>query len=159
MPRYCDHGVHLRGRELLPSEEYRVPVLFLSPGRVAPARIEEVTSQLDIAPTIMGLVGGRYRSPFFGRDVLASPGSEGFAVMIYGKRHYGVRRADRLTVVRGGGARAAYRVSAAGELQATRYAGAYAEDAADALALAQVAEQLVQTRSYHTRPRQSSASR
>ena len=89
-----DHGVHLQGHEIVPSEEYRVPALFLAPGRLAPGRIDTVTSQLDLAPTILGLVGGSFRSPFFGRDVRSGDEPEGFAPLIYKKSVYGVRRGD-----------------------------------------------------------------
>ena len=33
--------------------------------------MERVTSQLDVAPTVLGLLGFSYKSAFFGRDVLA----------------------------------------------------------------------------------------
>ena len=62
--------MHLRGNELIPIDEYIVPALFLAPKHVAAGRIGAVTSQMDLPPTIMGMVGGEYRSAFFGRDVL-----------------------------------------------------------------------------------------
>jgi phosphoglycerol transferase MdoB-like AlkP superfamily enzyme len=93
-----DHGVHLRGRALIPIDEYQVPALFLAPRHLEPARLERLTSQLDIAPTIMGILGGAYRSPFFGSDVLANPNDEGSALVVYRKRRYGSQRGDRLVV-------------------------------------------------------------
>ncbi|MGE4605506.1 MAG: LTA synthase family protein [Myxococcota bacterium] len=93
-----DHGVHLRGRALIPIDEYQVPALFLAPRHLAPLRVGRLTSQLDIAPTIMGILGGAYRSPFFGTDVLANPNDEGSALVVYRKRRYGSQRGDRLVV-------------------------------------------------------------
>jgi hypothetical protein len=36
---------------------------------------------MDVAPTILSLLGGKYRSVFFGRDVLETPAASGRAVM------------------------------------------------------------------------------
>jgi phosphoglycerol transferase MdoB-like AlkP superfamily enzyme len=93
-----DHGVHLRGRELVPIDENRVPVLFYAPARLAPRRIARVTSQLDVAPTVLGILGGDYTSTFFGEDVLAHPEAEGFAPMVYDRKRLGLRRGPRLGV-------------------------------------------------------------
>lgn len=93
-----DHGVHLRGRELIPIDENRVPALFLAPAHLAPGRIERVTSQLDVAPTLMGILGGDYPSTFFGENVLADPAGEGFAPMVYNRKRIGLLRGPRLGV-------------------------------------------------------------
>ena len=39
------------------------------------------SSDLDIAPTVMGLLGGNYRSIFFGRDAFNVPPEQGYALM------------------------------------------------------------------------------
>lgn len=136
-----DHGIHLRGRALVPSEEYRVPALFYAPSHLAARRIEEVTSQIDIAPTILGLLREPTRAPFFGRDVLQEePPRGGLATMIYSKRHYAARRADRLTVLVEGGARKAYWMRPGDAAVETEPTLEHIEDSLDALALAQVAE-------------------
>ncbi|MFQ5514929.1 MAG: LTA synthase family protein [Myxococcota bacterium] len=144
-----DHGVHLRGRALLPSEEYRIPALFLAPPHLKPARIDRVTSQLDVAPTILGIIGGAHRVPFFGHDVLGSTDPDGFAVLIYNKRRYGIRRADRLTVLAETGRRAHYRVRRDGTLLEVRATASHEEDARDGLAVLQVAEQLLRSRRFN----------
>src|SRR5262245_59346010 len=148
-----DHGTHFRRREVLPSEEYVVPALFLAPGRIAAARIDAVTSQLDLAPTILGLVGGSFRSPFFGRDVLATGEPEGFAPLVYKKRVYGVRRADRLTVLGGAGRPSvAYRVRPDSTTVPTAMSPAHREDELDLLALLSVADQMLRARHYTDLP-------
>ena len=50
-----DHGVHLRGNELIPIDEYIVPALLLAPKHVDAGRISTVASQMDLPPTIMGI--------------------------------------------------------------------------------------------------------
>lgn len=93
-----DHGVHLRGRELVPIDENRVPALFLAPRWLAPRRISRVTSQLDIAPTLMGILGGAYPTTAFGEDVLARPEGEGFAPMVYDRKRIALLRGPRLGI-------------------------------------------------------------
>ena len=42
-----------------------------SPRHVAPRRVDTLVSQLDVAPTVLGLLGISYDSAFFGKDALA----------------------------------------------------------------------------------------
>ena len=93
-----DHGVHLRGHELVPIDDNRVPALFLAPGHLAPRRIARVTSQLDVAPTLMGILGGSYPTTAIGEDVLARPDGEGFAPMVYDRKRIALLRGPRLGV-------------------------------------------------------------
>jgi len=103
-----DHGVHLRGAGLLPVDEYRVPALFLCPAYLPPRRIARVTSQIDLPPTIMGILGGDYRSPFFGSDVIHRQSDDDFAIVIYNKRRYGVVSDRELIVFSDKGERIGY---------------------------------------------------
>lgn len=60
----------------------RVPFLVYAPGIVEPQRMSQVCSQMDIAPTLMWLLGGEYEHSFFGSSALG-PGAErrhGFAL-------------------------------------------------------------------------------
>jgi len=38
---------------------------------VRPQRVDRLASQIDIAPTVLGLLNASYRTKFFGRDILA----------------------------------------------------------------------------------------
>ncbi len=67
----ADHGRHLRGGVAPDLPGCRIPLLLYAPGRVAPARVSRLASQLDVAPTVMGLLGGAYEGCFFGADLLA----------------------------------------------------------------------------------------
>ena len=103
-----DHGVHLRGSDLIPVDEYRVPALFFAPAHIKARRIGEVTSQIDLPPTIMGIVGGDYRSPFLGRDVLNGRQKDPFAIVIYNKKRYGIVAEKELVVLSENGDKLAY---------------------------------------------------
>ena len=148
-----DHGVHLRGNELIPIDEYIVPALFLAPKHVEAGRIGAVTSQMDLPPTIMGMVGGEYRSTFFGRDVLKAQAETPSAMVIYNKKRYGMVTDRELLVLRESGDRIAYERAAHGtpwsEMAMTV---TQAERTQDGLAILRSAEDLLVSGRYHTNP-------
>lgn len=95
-----DHGVHLRGRDLVPADEYRVAALIHAPKHVPPRRFGGVTSQLDVAPTLLSIVGGTWKTTFFGRDLLArEPNEPGTALLVYGKKRFAFIDGPRMTVL------------------------------------------------------------
>jgi phosphoglycerol transferase MdoB-like AlkP superfamily enzyme len=68
----ADHGASARGTSQIPVDKYLIPVFVYAPGRVAPRRVDRLMSQIDIPPTLLGLLDFRYYSKFLGRDVLRS---------------------------------------------------------------------------------------
>jgi phosphoglycerol transferase MdoB-like AlkP superfamily enzyme len=84
-----DHGIHLRGNNLVPLNDYRVVAFMLVPG-LQPRRISIPVSQMDCAPTLLGILGGEWNTPFFGRDILAPAEQPPRALMVYNKRNYGI---------------------------------------------------------------------
>ncbi|MEX2207498.1 MAG: LTA synthase family protein [Myxococcota bacterium] len=73
----ADHCASSAGELDIPVDQYHIPMLVYAPAQIAPARVERLASQMDLAPTLLGLLGVSYRSRFFGRDILAQePGSE-----------------------------------------------------------------------------------
>lgn len=146
-----DHGVHLRGNELIPIDDYIVPALLLAPKHVAAGRIAAVASQIDLPPTIMGIVGGEYRSAFLGRDVLKAPADEPRALVIYNKKRYGIVSERELIILRETGDRLAYERAAHGQPWSQMIMTAtQAERAQDSLAILRSAEDLLVSSHYHT---------
>jgi phosphoglycerol transferase MdoB-like AlkP superfamily enzyme len=66
----ADHTHKGRGRTELPPENYHIPLIVYSPGQVRPGRDDVLASQIDVAPTLLGMLGFGYRSKFFGHDIL-----------------------------------------------------------------------------------------
>jgi len=66
----ADHTHKGRGRTELPPENYHIPLIIYAPGQVAPRRIDTIASQIDVGPTILGMLDVSYRSRFFGHDIL-----------------------------------------------------------------------------------------
>ena len=68
----ADHGASARGTAQIPVEKYLIPLFVYAPAHVAPRRIDRLMSQIDIPPTLLGLLDFRYYTKFLGRDVLRS---------------------------------------------------------------------------------------
>jgi phosphoglycerol transferase MdoB-like AlkP superfamily enzyme len=72
----ADHGASARGTTRIPLAHYRIPLLIHSPANIAPGRFDRLMSQIDIAPTLLGLLNMGYSSKFYGHDVFKVPESE-----------------------------------------------------------------------------------
>jgi phosphoglycerol transferase MdoB-like AlkP superfamily enzyme len=66
----ADHTHKGRGRQELSPEAFHIPMLVYAPSWLAPARVDTLASQIDVAPTLLGLMRVGYRSRFFGHDIL-----------------------------------------------------------------------------------------
>lgn len=69
----ADHGANARGTVQIPVDRYLIPVFFYAPKHIAPQRVDRLMSQIDIPPTLLGLLGIEYEGKFFGRDMLHAP--------------------------------------------------------------------------------------
>ena len=68
---FRDHGGVYHGSTLY-EEQIRVPLIVRAPG-LAPRRVSAPVQTIDIAPTLMGLLGLPYSAPWFGQDALNTP--------------------------------------------------------------------------------------
>ena len=68
----ADHCASSAGKTELPLDKYRIPALVYSPGFIAPQKYTQLMSQIDVMPTVMGLLNFNYQSKFYGQDVLQS---------------------------------------------------------------------------------------
>jgi len=75
----ADHCARSAGKTELPVHRYHIPLFIYAPKIVKPAMVDKLCGQMDVAPTLLGLLDFSYRSKFFGRDVF-QPG-EGRALM------------------------------------------------------------------------------
>jgi phosphoglycerol transferase MdoB-like AlkP superfamily enzyme len=70
----ADHCASSAGKTELPVQNYHIPLIIYAPGgQIAPGAVAKTSSQIDYAPTLLGLLGWSYESRFFGRDLLAMP--------------------------------------------------------------------------------------
>ena len=69
----ADHCAASAGKTELPVDKYHIPMMIYSPGHIQPAIVNRLMSQIDIAPTILGLLNFSYKSQFFGYDIFKLP--------------------------------------------------------------------------------------
>ncbi|WP_337965648.1 sulfatase-like hydrolase/transferase [uncultured Flavobacterium sp.] len=65
----ADHCASSAGKTELPLDKYRIPGFIYTPG-AKPEKYNKTMSQIDIMPTLFGLLNFSYESKFFGQDVL-----------------------------------------------------------------------------------------
>jgi phosphoglycerol transferase MdoB-like AlkP superfamily enzyme len=66
----ADHCAGSAGNTDVPLWRYQIPTIFYAPEIIKPRVFDENISQIDIAPTLMGIFNFEYKSKFFGTDVL-----------------------------------------------------------------------------------------
>jgi phosphoglycerol transferase MdoB-like AlkP superfamily enzyme len=66
----ADHCASSAGKLTINPEKYHIPLLIYSPGNITPQIVTQLSSQIDLAPTIFGLLNFNYISKFFGNDIL-----------------------------------------------------------------------------------------
>lgn len=66
-----DHPSSIAGKTEVPAGAYGIVSMMYSPKYIAPKQVDKLCSQIDIAPTLLDIVGFEYESPFFGQNVFA----------------------------------------------------------------------------------------
>ena len=94
----ADHCAGSAGQTELPFMEYQIPLIIYNPTIVHPQRIDKLSSQIDVAPTLLALLNWNYESKFFGKDILKmKPEDERAFIANYQKLGY--IKNDRLTIL------------------------------------------------------------
>jgi phosphoglycerol transferase MdoB-like AlkP superfamily enzyme len=65
----ADHCASSAGKTELPIKKYEIPLMIFSPGNILPRQESRLMSQIDIAPTLLGLLNFSYISKFYGYDI------------------------------------------------------------------------------------------
>ena len=66
----ADHTAGSAGKEDLPISNYQIPLFIYAPKLIEARETAQLASQIDLAPTLMGLLNLDYVSTFFGRNLL-----------------------------------------------------------------------------------------
>ncbi len=93
----ADHNGGSAGKLELPLYRYKIPFMVYAPKLIKPQEISKLSSQIDLAPTLFGLMNWSYKSKFYGKDIL----SEGFTprALIGNYQKLGLYQEDRLTIL------------------------------------------------------------
>ena len=90
----ADHCAASAGKVGLPVKKYHIPMFVYSPRHIRAQEIHALSSQMDLAPTLLGLLNISYDSFFFGENIL-SPDFKGRA-LIANYQKLGLLKKDEL---------------------------------------------------------------
>ncbi|WP_254427184.1 LTA synthase family protein [Rhodanobacter sp. C01] len=76
----ADHCASSAGKTAIPINHYHIPLWIYSPKNFPPQRVHTLMGQLDIPPTLLGMLNFSYRTRFFGQDVFQLPTGGGHAL-------------------------------------------------------------------------------
>ncbi len=74
----ADHTAGSSGKSDLDPTKYHIPMLIYAPKIVKPAKVDWMASQIDVAPTLLGLIGISYDSQFYGKDLMVDKPGRAF---------------------------------------------------------------------------------
>jgi phosphoglycerol transferase MdoB-like AlkP superfamily enzyme len=66
----ADHNAGSSGKTSLPVWRYKIPLLLYAPDIIQPHTIRKLSSQVDLMPTLFGILNWSYESKFYGEDIL-----------------------------------------------------------------------------------------
>lgn len=66
----ADHCAGSAAKLALPIKNYEIPLFIYAPAIIKPQVIDRMMSQIDVAPTLLGLLNFSYTSAFIGKDIL-----------------------------------------------------------------------------------------
>ncbi len=66
----ADHCASSSGKTELPMDKYHIPAFIYGQGFMKPKEVNTLMSQIDLMPTLFGLLHFNYDSKFYGQDVL-----------------------------------------------------------------------------------------
>ncbi len=94
----ADHDSRVGGADLVPISRFRIPGLIIADG-VEPKRDERVVSQIDLAPTLLSLMGVSDSYPMLGKDLnRVAEDWPGRAMMQYDK-NFALMKGDDVVIL------------------------------------------------------------
>ena len=97
----ADHCASSAGKSDVPINRYLIPMVIYAPRHIQPQKVDRLMSQIDIPPTLLGLLGFSYDSRFLGYDLFdLEPGRERAFVSTY--QELGFMRGDQMVILRPG---------------------------------------------------------
>lgn len=85
----ADHCAGSAAKLALPVKKYEIPLFIYAPALIKPRVVDRMMSQIDVAPTVLGLLNLKYTSAFIGKDILTTDAwSERAFISTYQKLGY-----------------------------------------------------------------------
>jgi phosphoglycerol transferase MdoB-like AlkP superfamily enzyme len=102
----ADHTAGSSGKMELTPQKHHIPMMFYAPKLIQPQVVDQLASQIDLAPTLLGLLNMRYDSRFYGRDLLKGGEPRAF---IANYQRIGLLKPDALSILKPGRQASVYR--------------------------------------------------
>jgi len=96
----ADHDNRVYGDSLVPIKKFHIPGLILG-ADIAPKRIATIASQVDLAPTLLSLLGVSSTHPMIGRDLVKDSTTPGRALIQFND-YFAYLEGSKATVLRPG---------------------------------------------------------
>lgn len=94
----ADHDNRVYGSNLVPIEKFRIPGLILGAG-VHPMKISTLSSQIDLAPTLLSIMGISTCHPMVGRDFTSNASEPGRAFLQF-EDYFVLMESEKITVLK-----------------------------------------------------------
>lgn len=94
----ADHCASVAGKTHLPVGKYHIPMLFYGPRILKPGHVESLISQIDVAPTLIDLMGFHGSEHFFGDNIFNKTSAQQKA-FISNYQSLGYYKNDKLVVL------------------------------------------------------------
>lgn len=110
----ADHCASSAGKAKIPVHRYHIPAIVYAPKLIKPVTVDTLASQIDMVPTLLGLLGLQADDHFIGRDILRLPPQEGRALLST-YQNLGYLKGDLMTVLQPKRRIETFRISADGK--------------------------------------------
>lgn len=94
----ADHDARVSGSELVPIDNFHIPGLILGEG-ITPKRDKRIASQIDMAPTLLSLMGLETEHPMIGADLSTLPANHNGRAIMQFDRNQAYMRGDRVVIL------------------------------------------------------------
>ena len=104
----ADHNGGSSGENDLPLYRYKIPLIIYAPALIKAQNITTLSSQIDLAPTVLSLLHWDYKSKFYGKDILSDDFKPRALIGNYQK--LGLYQNNKLTMLLPNGTVKAYKI-------------------------------------------------
>lgn len=94
----ADHDNRVYGNNLIPVEKFKIPGLILG-ADIQPSKISTLSSQIDLAPTLLSLMGVSSCHPMIGRDFTHDSTSPGRAFLQFDD-YFALMEPEKITILK-----------------------------------------------------------
>lgn len=74
----ADHCAASAGKVNLPVAQYHIPLMIYNPQILKPKQVDNLASQIDIIPTVLGILNLPHKTKLWGTDILNFPANRAF---------------------------------------------------------------------------------